>query len=84
MTILGATLKMVTGQEDWADRAACTDSDPEAWFPEKGQNCDFAKRICRGCEVRDECLEYALTHRERHGVFGGYTEKERRAMRRPA
>lgn len=78
--ILGSMLAIVTEQEEWAERAACTDSDPEAWYPEKGQNCDFAKRICAGCEVRDACLDYALAHRERHGVWGGLTERERRPL----
>lgn len=82
--ILGELVAMVTGQEDWADRAACTDSDPEAWFPEKGQAAITARRICAGCEVKAECLEYALARGERHGIYGGYSERERRAMRRPA
>src|SRR5215472_6468427 len=48
--------------QSWQDRALCAQTDPEAFFPEKGGSTREAKRVCRGCEVRAECLEYALEH----------------------
>jgi WhiB family transcriptional regulator, redox-sensing transcriptional regulator len=64
----------------WMDDALCTQSDPEAWFPGKGESPRLAKLVCSGCPVRSECLSYALAHRERFGVWGGLTERERRPM----
>lgn len=55
---------------DWWGRAVCAQTDPEAFFPEKGGSTREAKRICSGCEVRAECLEYALAADERFGVWG--------------
>jgi len=55
---------------------------PEAFFPEKGGSTREAKRICSGCEVRAECLEYALANDERFGIWGGLSERERRRVRR--
>jgi WhiB family redox-sensing transcriptional regulator len=69
---------------DWQERALCAQTDPEAFFPEKGGSTREAKRICSGCEVRAECLEYALAHDERFGIWGGLSERERRRLRRTA
>ena len=69
---------------DWKDRALCAETDPEAFFPEKGGSTREAKRICSGCEVRAECLEYALANDERFGIWGGLSERERRRLRRAA
>jgi len=69
---------------DWQERALCAQTDPEAFFPEKGGSTREAKRICSGCEVRAECLEYALAHDERFGIWGGLSERERRRLRRAA
>jgi WhiB family redox-sensing transcriptional regulator len=66
----------------WQDRALCAQTDPEAFFPEKGGSTREAKRICLGCEVRDECLEYALANDERFGIWGGLSERERRRLKR--
>lgn len=66
--------------EDWQERALCAQTDPEAFFPEKGGSTREAKRICLSCEVRDECLEYALQHQERFGIWGGLSERERRKL----
>ena len=68
----------------WQDRALCAQTDPEAFFPEKGGSTREAKRVCRGCEVRAECLEYALAHDERFGIWGGLSERERRRLKRQA
>jgi WhiB family redox-sensing transcriptional regulator len=67
---------------EWQERALCAQTDPEAFFPEKGGSTREAKRICSGCEVRAECLEYALAHDERFGIWGGLSERERRRLRR--
>ncbi|OBB59026.1 transcription factor WhiB [Mycobacterium sp. 852013-51886_SCH5428379] len=66
----------------WQERALCAQTDPEAFFPEKGGSTREAKRICMGCEVRDECLDYALAHDERFGIWGGLSERERRRLKR--
>jgi WhiB family transcriptional regulator, redox-sensing transcriptional regulator len=68
--------------DQWQDRALCAQTDPEAFFPEKGGSTREAKKICLGCEVRHECLEYALAHDERFGIWGGLSERERRRLKR--
>ena len=68
-------------EQDWQERALCAQTDPEAFFPEKGGSTREAKKICVGCEVRDECLEYALLHDERFGIWGGLSERERRRLK---
>ena len=75
---------VVEAEDDWQERALCSQTDPEAFFPEKGGSTREAKRICTGCEVRDECLEYALAHDERFGIWGGLSERERRRLKRAA
>ncbi|AUH68385.1 transcriptional regulator [Gordonia sihwensis] len=69
-------------EEQWQDRALCAQTDPEAFFPEKGGSTREAKRICQGCEVKAECLEYALHNDERFGIWGGLSERERRRLKR--
>jgi WhiB family redox-sensing transcriptional regulator len=71
-----------TDEQDWQERALCAQTDPEAFFPEKGGSTREAKRICLGCEVRSECLEYALAHDERFGIWGGLSERERRKLKK--
>jgi WhiB family redox-sensing transcriptional regulator len=71
-----------TEDDQWQERALCAQTDPEAFFPEKGGSTREAKRICLGCEVRDKCLEYALAHDERFGIWGGLSERERRRLKR--
>ncbi len=65
----------------WQDLARCAETDPEAFFPEAGGSPRRARRICMGCEVRAECLEYALRNNEQFGVWGGTSEAQRRRMR---
>ncbi|WP_308820289.1 WhiB family transcriptional regulator [Pseudonocardia alni] len=67
---------------DWSELGLCAQTDPEAFFPDKGGSTREAKRICSGCEVRAECLEYALANDERFGIWGGLSERERRHLRR--
>jgi len=68
----------------WQERALCAQTDPEAFFPEKGGSTREAKKVCRACDVRAECLEYALAHDERFGIWGGLSERERRRLKRQA
>jgi WhiB family redox-sensing transcriptional regulator len=75
-------LAPVEPDDQWQERALCAQTDPEAFFPEKGGSTREAKRICLGCEVRDACLEYALAHDERFGIWGGLSERERRRLKR--
>jgi WhiB family transcriptional regulator, redox-sensing transcriptional regulator len=70
--------------ESWQDRALCAQTDPEAFFPERGGSVREAKRVCRSCEVRTECLQYAIEHDEKYGVWGGMSERERRRIPGPA
>jgi WhiB family transcriptional regulator, redox-sensing transcriptional regulator len=70
--------------QSWQEQALCAETDPEAFFPEKGGSTREAKKICTGCEVRAECLEYALANDERFGIWGGLSERERRRLRRRA
>ena len=76
-------LTTMPGDEDqWQERALCAQTDPEAFFPEKGGSTREAKRICLGCEVKDSCLDYALANDERFGIWGGLSERERRRLKR--
>ena len=72
------------GQLSWQADALCAQTDPESFFPEKGGSTRDAKKICTSCEVRSECLEYALANDERFGILGGLSERERRKLRRRA
>jgi WhiB family redox-sensing transcriptional regulator len=66
---------------DWPSVAACRNGDPDALFVQ-GAEQNVAKRICRSCPVRYECLADALDNRIEFGVWGGMTERERRALLR--
>lgn len=77
-------LAAVGEEPEWHERALCAQTDPEAFFPEKGGSTREAKKICTGCEVRSECLSYALAHDERFGIWGGLSERERRRLKRAA
>ena len=70
-----------TPSEEWRLDALCAETDPEAFFPEKGGSTREAKRVCTGCDVRAECLEFALANDERFGIWGGLSERERRRLR---
>ncbi|WP_223166457.1 WhiB family transcriptional regulator [Nonomuraea sp. SYSU D8015] len=73
-----------SGDTTWEARSACRGADGEIWFPisETGDNpqVKVARRICRGCPVREACLNYALTTRQAHGIWGGLTSPERRQL----
>ncbi|MFG3282070.1 WhiB family transcriptional regulator [Streptomyces sp. NPDC048111] len=70
--------------ETWGERAACRMVNPDELFVQ-GAAQNRAKALCAGCPVRVECLAHALDHRIEHGIWGGMTERERRALlrRRP-
>jgi len=72
------------GGLSWQERSLCAQTDPEAFFPEKGGSTRDAKKVCVGCEVRAECLEYALANDERFGIWGGLSERERRKLKKRA
>ena len=73
-----------SGSEEmtWQERALCAQTDPEAFFPEKGGSTREAKKVCLSCEVRSDCLEYALANDERFGIWGGLSERERRRLKK--
>jgi len=80
--VSGSPWSVLTGGDAaWRLDALCAETDPEAFFPEKGGSTREAKRVCSGCEVRSECLEYALANDERFGIWGGLSERERRRVR---
>ncbi|MEO7016387.1 MAG: WhiB family transcriptional regulator [Leifsonia sp.] len=85
---LGVPGVRVTVDDDnplaWQSDSLCAQTDPEAFFPEKGGSTRDAKRICGSCEVRSQCLEYALANDERFGIWGGLSERERRKLRKRA
>ena len=66
----------------WRQKGACRGLDPAIFYPASDDDADQAKSICAICPVREPCLEYALAHRERDGIWGGATEKERRRLLR--
>lgn len=66
----------------WQEDALCNQTDPEAFFPEKGGSTREAKKVCNGCEVAEKCLEYAMSNDERFGIWGGLSERERRKLKK--
>jgi WhiB family transcriptional regulator, redox-sensing transcriptional regulator len=87
------TVASATGDEewtramDWRHRAACRDEDPELFFPIGNTGpallqIEEAKAVCMRCEVREACLRWALESGQDHGVWGGLSEDERRALKR--
>ncbi len=69
---------------DWRDRANCVGIDPELFYPGPWDHAgrDEALSVCEGCVSRAQCLAWALEHGEEFGIWGGTTERDRRAMRR--
>jgi WhiB family redox-sensing transcriptional regulator len=80
----GVLADLLGNAPEWQERALCSQTDPEAFFPEKGGSTREAKRICSRCDVKADCLEYALGHDERFGIWGGLSERERRKLKRRA
>lgn len=69
-------------REQWWNLANCLGVEPNLFYPERGASTREAKAVCRGCTVRDDCLEYALSNGEKFGIWGGLSERERRRIRR--
>lgn len=72
-------------QPEWMARGACIGLPPavrdQVFFPGQGESVAPAKRICRDCPVRSECLAYALANGEKFGIWGGKSERDRRRIR---
>lgn len=81
-----STHGLSSGGEDWRGRARCVDADPEVAFTRIGSDdaASFVAAYCRRCEVKDECLRFALSVpavEDRHGIFGGLTPTQRQRLR---
>lgn len=66
---------------NWTDHAACKGMDQRIFFPERGASPEPAKKVCAGCPVRLECAQYAIDNADKHGIWGGLSEKRRRRIR---
>lgn len=73
---------MSADDDDWMAQANCAGVEPDLMHPTDVKGVIAAKQVCRGCVVREECLKHALSHGEDRGVWGGLSERERRALRR--
>ena len=82
--VVGIADEEAASELEWQERALCAQTDPEAFFPEKGGSTREAKRVCMSCEVRVQCLDYALENDERFGIWGGLSERERRKVKKHA
>jgi WhiB family redox-sensing transcriptional regulator len=67
---------------EWQAHARCAEVDPEIFFPERGGSSKAARAVCSQCDVRSQCLEYALNNKEQFGIWGGTSERERRRLRK--
>ncbi len=65
----------------WRELAACRGVHLEVFFPERGESAGPARQVCAACPVRQPCLDYAITNRIADGIWGGLTERDRRALR---
>ena len=83
--LLEALRAPVNEEHPWMVFGACREQDPDLFFPESVREAQQAVAICNTCPVRDECLDYSLEARERFGVWGGLTDRQRRQLlRQPA
>lgn len=64
----------------WRQKAACRGVDPDIFYPMTDEEAEDAKAICRQCPVQGLCLEWAISTREKEGIWGGATERERRRI----
>jgi WhiB family redox-sensing transcriptional regulator len=72
----------IPSREPWMDDASCASVGGDLFFPETGGDVYAPKRVCAACGVRAQCLQYALDHGERFGVWGGLTANERTLLRK--
>jgi WhiB family redox-sensing transcriptional regulator len=87
VSALATTLALANADYSWRSKALCRDTDPELFFPvgTTGQalvQIEAAKAVCRQCEARAACLEFALATNQDSGIWGGTSEEERRKIRR--
>lgn len=75
-------LTVIAPDKNWQDFSNCQGLDPDLFFPERGASQREAKEICRGCVVREDCLEYALVNGEDFGIWGGMNARERKRITR--
>lgn len=80
MTYIPPPIDLSAVDQEWRNSALCAQTDPEIFYPEKGSDARDAKKVCLQCTVRTECLAFALDSRERYGVYGGLTERQRRPL----
>ena len=66
---------------EWVNDGSCSQTDPDAFFPEVGQSTRLAKKVCSRCAVLDQCLSYAVQDTTLTGIWGGTSERERRVIR---
>lgn len=71
----------ISDDPDWIDQGNCRGMHPSIWFPERGASVTRQKAICATCDVRQQCLDYALEHSIKSGIWGGTSERERRRIR---
>lgn len=87
MTILASSLVLGAADYAWRDHALCRDTDPELFFPVGTTGIallqlEKARHVCGECQVRTQCLEFALDTNQDSGIWGGLSEEERRVIRR--
>lgn len=80
MTAILRDHPLLAPPEGWQERAACRGADVDLFFSHDEADQRQALAYCERCPVRQECLEYAIAHREVYGIWGGTTEAERRAL----
>lgn len=73
--------------DNWRDRAICRNSNAELFFPigttgHALEIVEAAKEVCQQCQVKKECLQFSFDTNQESGIWGGYSEEERRIMRR--
>ena len=73
---------MLDQDRPWAAYAACRETDPDLFFPAEDADPTEALKICAGCAVRDDCLDYGFMTKARYGIWGGTTERERKRLLR--
>jgi WhiB family redox-sensing transcriptional regulator len=82
-TAIAAHSRMAdSSDEPWQTQALCARVDYALFFPEKGGSAQDAKKVCARCPVQNQCLDAALSNGECFGIWGGYTERERRKLQK--
>ncbi len=83
VTFFDLGYETATGEQlHWQDFALCAQTDPDIFFPEKGGSTTPATSVCSACSVRSQCLDYAISHDIRHGIWGGMSDNDRRRISR--